>query len=203
MKQTPLILSVIALILAACALVFSATGNKKGTHKPTLEAGESTAAVAGDVVYVSLDTLIMQYDMYSDLRSEFESKAQSIQDDLNKKGRKLESDGKSFESQISKGLLTRSAAEKQQQSLLQRQQDLSLLASQKQQELQEEEAVMMNRVLDAITTFLESYNETHDFTAILSKANVLVLGNKGLDITREIVEGLNAEYVKKRNTVTE
>ena len=199
MKQTPLILSIVAALMAACALIFSLTGNGKNRQKAAEQPGETTTAAAGDIVYVSLDTLIMQYDMYSDLRSEFESKAQTIQDDLNKKGRKLESDGRSFESQYSKGLLTRSAAEKQQQSLLQRQQDLQTFASQKQQELQEEEAVMMNRVMDAIITYLEAYNETHNFTAILSKANMLVLGNTGLDITKEIVEGLNAEYIKKRN----
>ncbi|MBR4660632.1 MAG: OmpH family outer membrane protein [Bacteroidales bacterium] len=199
MKKAPLILGIIGVVLSVVALFFAVRGSVNHAHKAAVEPGETVTAVAGDVVYISIDSLIMQYDMYSDLRSEFEAKAQSVQDDLNKKGRKLESDGKAFENQYTKGLLTRSAAEKQQESLLKRQQELQTLAAQKQQELQEEEAVMMNRVMDAIVTYLEAYNAEHNFTAIISKASVLVLGNPGLDITQEIVEGLNAEYIKNRN----
>ncbi len=202
MKKTPIILSIVATVLSVCALVLILAGHKC-CRKQAAAGGEAAVeAVAGDIVYVRIDTLVMQYDMFSDLKSDFEAKAQSVQDDLNKKGRKLESDGKAFENQINKGLLTRSAAEKQQQVLLQRQQDLQNLAAQKQAELQEEEAVMMNKVMDAIKTYLEAYNEEHHFAAILTTSettNIVIVGDPALDITAEIAEGLNAEYVKNRN----
>ena len=200
MKKTPLILSVVAAILAVAALVI-ALACPTGGAKPAA-AGEALTASAGDIVYVRIDSLILKYDMYSDLSGELEAKKQAIESDLNKKGRKLESDGKAFENQINKGLLTRSAAEKQQQTLLQRQQDLQNLASQKQAELMEENEVMMNQVMDAVTTYLERYNEQHNFAAILTTSattNVVIVGNPALDITAEIVEGLNNEYIKKRN----
>ena len=200
MKKTPLILSVVAAVLAVAALII-ARACPKGGAKPAA-AGEALTASAGDIVYVRIDSLILKYDMYSDLSGELEAKKQAIESDLNKKGRKLESDGKAFENQINKGLLTRSAAEKQQQTLLQRQQDLQNLASQKQAELMEENEVMMNQVMDAVTTYLERYNEQHNFAAILTTSattNVVIVGNPALDITAEIVEGLNNEYIKKRN----
>ena len=200
MKKTPLILSVVAAILAVAALII-ALSCPKGGAKAAAD-GETITASAGDIVYVRIDSLILKYDMYSDLSGELEAKKQAIESDLNKKGRKLESDGKAFENQINKGLLTRSAAEKQQQTLLQRQQDLQTLANQKQAELMEENEVMMNQVMDAITTYLERYNEQHNFAAILTTSgttNVVIVGNPALDITAEIVEGLNSEYIKKRN----
>lgn len=202
MKKTSLILSIAAVIIAAVALVSSLIGPKK-CHKPAPVEGEAATASAGDIVYVRLDTLMMQYDMFNDLRSEFEAKAQGVQEDLSKKGRKLENDGKAFENQINKGLLTRSSAEKQQQSLIQRQQSLQELANQKQMELQEEESVMMNRVMDSIKTFLEKYNKEHGFAAILTTSeatNTVIIGDAALDITNDVIEGLNAEYVKTRNT---
>ena len=202
MKQTPLILSIVAVLLAACALVFSLTGKKTG-HKPSAADGDEITAVAGDIVYIQLDSLILSYDMYSDLSSELESKKQTIEDDINRRGRKLESDMKAFENQINKGLLTRSAAEKQQQSLLQRQQDLQTLAQQKQNEILEESDVMMNRIMDAIQTYLVEYNEIHNFAAILSTSNTtnnVMVGSPALDITDEIIDGLNSEYVKSRNS---
>ena len=200
MKNTSTILSIVAAVIAAVALILVCL-NPQATSK-NIEVAQGSTAQSGDIVYVRIDTLIMQYDMYSDLRSSFEAKATSVQDDLNKKGRKLESDIKAFENQYNKGLLTRSAAEQQQNSLQQRQQELQNLMAQKQYEMQEEEMVLNNQIMDAIKTYLEEYNKVHGFSAILTTSeatNIVIVGNPGLDITQEVVEGLNAEYIKTRN----
>ena len=201
MKQTPLILSIIACIAAVAALILTLTAPKTH-HKPT-ESNDGIQAVAGDIVYLRLDTLMMQYDMYSDLQSAFEAKAQNVDSELNKKARKLESDIKNFENQINKGLLTRSAAEQQNTALQQRQANLQNEAAQKQQELAEESQVLLNQVMFAIQQYLEEYNKEHNFAAILTTteaSNVVIVGAPALDITQEVVEGLNAEYIKTRNT---
>jgi outer membrane protein len=201
MKHTPLILSIIAVVAAVAALILTLTAPKN--HHAPAENSDGIQAVAGDIVFLRLDTLMMQYDMYSDLQSAFEAKAQTADADLNKKARKLESDIKNFENQIQKGLLTRSAAEQQNTSLQQRQANLQNEAAQKQQELAEESQVMLNQVMYAIQTYLEEYNKSHNFAAILTTtaaSNVVMVGAPALDITQEIVEGLNAEYIKTRNT---
>ena len=201
MKHTPLIVSIVALAAAVAALILTLTA-PKNNHKP-VESTDGIQAVAGDIVFLRLDTLMMQYDMYSDLQSAFEAKAQTIDSDLNKKARKLESDMKNFENQINKGLLTRSAAEQQSNSLQQRQANLQNEAAQKQQELAEESQVLLNQVMYAIQQYLEEYNKDHNFAAILTTtaaSNVVMVGAPALDITQEVVEGLNAEYIKTRNT---
>ena len=201
MKHTPLILSIIAVVAAVAALILSLTTPNK--NNKTVDNSEGIQAAAGDIVYLRLDTLMMQYDMYSDLQSAFEAKAQTVDSDLNKKARKLESDIKNFENQINKGLLTRSAAEQQNNSLQQRQTNLQNEAAQKQQELAEESQVLMNQVMYAIQSYLEEYNKEHNFAAILTTTaatNVVMVGAPALDITQQIVEGLNAEYIKTRNT---
>lgn len=201
MKHTPLILSVIACVAAVAALILTLTTPKN--HHKAVENTDGIQAVAGDIVYLRLDTLMMQYDMYSDLQSAFEAKAQNVDSDLNKKARKLESDIKNFENQINKGLLTRSAAEQQNNALQQRQANLQNEAAQKQQELAEESQVLLNQVMFAIQSYLEEYNKEHNFAAILTTTaatNVVIVGAPALDITQEIVEGLNAEYIKTRNT---
>ncbi len=200
-NRTPIILSVLALIMAIVVLVFQFIGEKG--PKVTIPEGDSgVKAERGDIVFVRMDTLIMQYDMASDLSSAFQAEAQAVQDDLNKRGRKLESDMKSFENQYQKGLLTRSNAEQQQNALLKRQQDLQNLANQKQLELQEKEYVMNNQIIYAIKTYLEEYNKVRGYAAILTTTdvtNTIIVGNVALDITQEVVEGLNAEYIKVRN----
>ena len=150
MKKTSLILSIIALLVALCAAVMSVVKpdfkKKKAADEPAgLTDPSQITAVAGDIVYVQLDSLVANYDMYNDLMTAFQSKVQGIQDDLQKRGRRLESDAKAFENQVQKGLLTRSAAEEQQNKLMQRQQNLQNDAAKKDAEIQEEQAVLNNR----------------------------------------------------------
>lgn len=206
MKRTPLILSIIALAVALCAAVLSVVKpdfKKKSTAEPVdiTDPGKITA-VAGDIVYIQLDSLIANYDMYNDKMTAFQSKVQGIQDDLQKRGRRLESDAKAFENQVQKGLLTRSAAEEQQNKLMQRQQNLQNDAAKKDAEIQEEQAVLNNQVYFAVKEFIERYNEEHQYSLILTTSgvtNTVLNVNPGLDITADVLKGLNEEYIKNRN----
>jgi outer membrane protein len=135
--------------------------------------------------------------MYNDLKSELESKVQAVQEDLTKKGRSFESAVKDFQAKIDKGLLTRSQAEEQQQKLVEREQNLQGLSQQKQMELAEEEAVMMRRVMDAIQTYITKYNQDKGYALILSVP--VLAGDPSLNITQDILAGLNEEYIKSKN----
>ena len=206
MKKTPLILSIIALILALAAVILSVVNpkfDKKKTSEPAdLTNTDAITATAGDIVYLQLDSLIVNYDMYNDLMTAFQTKVQGIQDDLAKRGRRLESDAKAFENQYQKGLLTRSAAEEQSNKLAQRQQNLQNDAAKKDQEIQEEQAVLNNKVYYAVKDYIEKYNEEHQFALILTTSaatNTVLNVNPGLDITADVLKGLNEEYIKNRS----
>jgi outer membrane protein len=192
MKQLKFILTVaVAALICSCA----ANGNTNGAQQANA-AGETPAA-QGSIVYVQLDSLVNQYDMYNDLKSELESKVQAVQEDLTKKGRSFESAVKDFEAKIAKGLLTRSQAEEQQQRLVEREQNLQGLSQQKQMELAEEEAVMMRRVMDAIQTYITKYNQDKGYALILSVP--VLAGDPSLNITQDVLTGLNEEYIKSKN----
>lgn len=197
MKQLKVLLAVaVAAIVCAC----NANTNTAGTTATnTVEGG--AVAPQGSIVYIQMDSLVNQYDMFNDLRSELESKAQAIQDDLTKKGRSFESAAKDFEAKIQKGLLTRSQAEEQQQKLLERQQSLQNLSQQKQLEMAEEEAVMSRKVMDAVQTYLNKYNQEKGYALIIATnaaTNTVIVGNPALDITNDVLTGLNNEYIKSK-----
>ena len=197
MKKT---LSILAVIVSAALFVSSCNSNQSAqTAAQVTPAGE--VAPAGSIVYIQMDSLVNQYDMFNDLKSEFEAKVEAIQDDLRKKSNAFEKSATDFQNKLNKGLLTRSQAETQQQALLQREQDLRNLTGQKQMEMQEEEAVMLRRVMDAIQTYLNAYNETHNYALILTTSaatNTVIVGNPSLDITNDVLAGLNAEYIKSK-----
>ncbi|MBR7157981.1 MAG: OmpH family outer membrane protein [Bacteroidales bacterium] len=198
MKHT---LSVLAALVAATMLFASCNANPAAAPAAQQAPQSGEMAPAGSIVYIQMDSLVNQYDMFNDLKSELEAKVQAIDDDLRKKSNALEKSIQDFQNKLNKGLLTRSQAETQQQELMEREQALRNLTGQKQMEMQEEEAVMVRKVMDAVQTYLNEYNKTHNYALILTTSattNTVIVGNPSLDITNDVLKGLNAEYIKSK-----
>jgi outer membrane protein len=205
MKNTSLILSIISLVAVVVFGIMSLT--KGGKNEAVAAEGEAVENVAGagSIVYIDLDRILMEYDMANDLRSVVETKVQNIQAEVNRRGTKLEKDVKSFQEKMEKGLMTRSVAEVQGQKLQQQEQDFNVYAAQKQQEIQEEQVVMMNQLGDAIKTFLDKYNEEKQYAMILTNQGgaPVITGDAALNITDDVLAGLNEEYIKTKNEKSE
>ena len=201
MKNTSLILSVISLVAVVVFGVLTLTGRKAANAETA--AGEAVVAEAGKgaIVYIDLDRILMDYDMANDLRSVVETKVQNIQAEVNRRGKKLENDVKSFQEKIDKGLMTRSVAEAQGQKLQQQELEFNNYAAQKQQEIQEEQVVMMNQLGDAIQTFLDKYNAEKQYAMIITNSGgaPVITADASLDITDDVLAGLNEEYIKTKN----
>lgn len=206
MKNTPLILSVIALVaVAALAAVTLFSGKKSGAQGA--ENSESAVVANGAIVYFNLDKVITDYDMANDLRSVVESKVQGIQEEVNRRGNKLQSDVNSFQEKMNKGLMLRSAVEVQAQKLDQQRNDFNAYANQKQQEIAEEQQVMMNNIGDAIKQFLDRYAVENGYAMVISTSGDILpspvaAADSSLDVTEDIITKLNDEYVKSKSKNT-
>ncbi|MBQ8809264.1 MAG: OmpH family outer membrane protein [Bacteroidales bacterium] len=205
MKNTSLILSIISLIAVVVFGVLSL--NKDGKKAEVAVEGEGTEVTAqkGDIVYIDLDRILMEYDMANDLRSVVETKAQNIQAEVTRRGQKLEKEVAAYQEKIQKGLMTRSVAEVQGQKLQQQEIDFNNYAAQKQQEINEEQVVMMNQLGDAIQTFINKYNEEKQYAMILTNSGgaPVITADPALDITEAVLAGLNEEYIKTKNQKSE
>ncbi len=198
MKRTSLLLSVLAL-----AGMLTASCNQPKTAEESQKEAAGTSVAAGSIVYFNLDRVLEEYDMANDLRSVVETKINSINQEVNRRGTKLENDIKAFQDKINKGLMTSSTAEVQSANLQKRQNEFQQYAAQKQQEVAEEQQVMMNQLADAIDSYLKQYNEEKHFAMILATQGQILsapvaVADPSLDVTDEILAGLNAEYVKTK-----
>ena len=204
MKNTSLILSIISLIAVVVFGVLTLTKGGKQAEPATEEAA-TEAAQKGDIVYVDLDRILMEYDTASDPRSVVETKVQNIQAEVNRRGQKLEKEVAAYQEKIQKGLMTRSVAEVQGQKLQQQEIDFNNYAAQKQQEINEEQVVMMNQLGDAIQTFINKYNEEKQYAMILTNSGgaPVITADPALDITEAVLAGLNEEYIKTKNQKSE
>ena len=201
MKKTTLFIS--ALAVAAGILALSSCQ----TQAPAGEAQAETQAVTvtkGAIVYFNLDRVLNEYDMANDLGSVLQTKLQSIDQEVTRRGNKLQSDLNAFQEKIDKGLLTRSTAEAQNEKLVKQQNDFQTYYNQKQQEVAEEQAVTMNQIANAIKEYIDKFNEDKQYALIIATAGdilpqPIVAGDPELDITDILIEGLNAEYIRTKN----
>ncbi len=203
MKKLTLFLS----IAAMTAFVACNNNNTAAGSAEAAKAGES-AAPAGSIVYFNMDRVLNEYDMANDLRSVVETKVGSINQEVTRRGNKLEKDIKAFQDKINKGLLTQSVAQTQNEKLARQQNDFQNYAAQKQQEIAEEQQVMMNQIADAINSYIKEFNAEKGYAMILTtQGDILpmpvVTADESLDITDELLEGLNAAYVKTKGQKAE
>ena len=202
MKNTPLILSIISLVAVIALGIISFTG--KGSASEAKSGENAPAAGSGAIVYFNLDRVLNEYDLANDLRSVVESKAQGIQEEVNRRGNKLQNDVNSFQEKINKGLITRSVAEVQGQKLEQQRNDFNNFANQKNQEIAEEQQVMMNNIGDAIKTFLDKYASDNSYAMVIATQGDILpapvaAADSSLDVTDDIIVKLNDEYVKTKS----
>lgn len=197
-----------ALFIAALAICATAAFTSCNQPAEETKATDNATEVAGTdshgIVYVDMDRILQEYDMANDLTAAVNAKAQGIEEDLNRRGSKIERDGKEFQDKINKGLMTQSSAEVQAQKLQQDQYNFQNYAARKNQEMQEEAMVTQNQILDAISTFLKKYNAEKKYSMILTTSGQnlsipVACADTTLNITSDVIEGLNKEYVATKN----
>ena len=185
-------------------VILSAFTGCNNNNAPAATSEGEAAAVSGAIVYFNLDRVLNEYDMANDLRSVAETKFNSINQEVTRRGNKLEKDSKTFQDKVNKGLMTQSVAEIQYKKLQEQEASFNQYAAQKQQEIAEEQQVMMNQIADAIKTFIDEYNAEKGYAMILTtQGDILpapvVTADPSLDITDDLLEGLNAAYVKSKS----
>lgn len=192
------------ILFGTAALVAIAVScNQNQTAAPAGDTAPESVAAAGSIVYFNMDKVMEGYDMANDLNSVFETKTSGIQAEIDRRGKKLEKDAADFQNKVDKGLLTNSVAQAQYQKLQEQQQSYQQYAVNKQQEMAEEQQVMMNQIANAIAEYVAEYNETKGYAMILATAGSIlstpvVTADPKLDITEDLLAGLNAAYIKTK-----
>ena len=202
MKKLTFILGSAAAVIALAVAAPALTSCNNATQNET--AAPDSTITRGPIVFFNLDRVLAEYDMANDLTSVVQTKVESIQQEINRRGSKIDRDMQALQDKMNKGTITQSTAEEQYRKIQQAQASFQQYAAQKDQEMNEELAVTQNSILDAINTYVQSYNEAMGYEMILATQGGLlsvpvVCGSASLDITDEIIAGLNAAYVADKD----
>ena len=160
---------------------------------------EQPAATSGEgmkIAYVEVDSLMTQYNFAKDYSVTLQKKSNNARNTLNQKGNALQAAMANFQQKLNNnGFQSREQAASQQAAIQRQQNDLQELQARLENELASETAKFNEALRDSLQNFLKSYNQDKKYDLILSKAgDNILMGNKKLDITQDVINGLNKRY---------
>ncbi|MBC6111246.1 OmpH family outer membrane protein [Pedobacter fastidiosus] len=184
---------------AAIITTFSACQNKD-TKTTETKKTDSTAAVSASekIVFVNSDSLLTKYDYYKDLKVKFEGKSKNAQSDMQAKGQAFQREVAQY--QQTAGTLAADVRKATEERLARKQQELQTYQQNAGGALQNEQAAENEKLYDKVATYLKGYAKEKGYKMVLtySKGNSAILfADESLDVTSEVIKGLNADYTKK------
>lgn len=192
--------NIIAILSLACLTAFGACSNDKAESNAApvkkTAAKADPSRVLPNYRYVDIDTVLAKYNLAKDYTEEM----LRMQNNIESEAKRHENSIKSFASTMENKYKNNQYTEQTYNADQQRMQQLQNNAAASIDKLQRSgaEAAMAGEkvVQDSIHSFIEQYNAKHHYDAILLKAATLYI-DPALDITEEVIEGLNARYNKK------
>ena len=195
MKKLITSISKIAAILILSAVVVSCNKEQsKSTGSDSAPAG-----VSQEIVYVNSDSLLTNYDYYKDVRDKFQEKSKKAQADLTAKGTAFQREVAAYQ-QGAAGLSAEQRANTEER-LARKQQELATYNQNAGNALANEEATENDKLYNKVSDYLKVYAKSKGYKIVLtySKSNPAVLyADESLDVTKAVVNGLNAEYKKEK-----
>ena len=181
-------------VLAALALTGFNSCNQKANTQAS-QAEQPQVAVSGlKIAYIDVDSLLANYEFWKDLSEQMTQKAENYRLLLAEERNKFEKDVEDFNKKLQNNVYSSAErAQSEQNRLAKKQQDLEEKIAKYNNELSLEDSQNMQKVSEKIDKFIRDYNKSHGYNLIINKASLL-LADDGMNITAEILDGLNAEY---------
>jgi outer membrane protein len=208
-KNLSLILNGV-LIIAVGFLYFLFFNQKSKSNNGSIEgdstqniniAGPAAPLPKGDqkIVYINLDTLQSQYEYIKKLNKDLENKAMGDDARLQAEGNKFQADYIRFQEQIQAQSITEQQAQEAQVDLQRKKLKLEEMEQKVSREYAQEAKKATDKYIDNVNDFLKRRSKEHHYSYVLGyiKGSQVVFANDSLDITRQVVDGLNKEYKLK------
>jgi len=185
------VLSLIGVIVVITLFIFKGNNiSNDSSSTPIIQNGELRIA------YVDTDSIMLQYEYAKDLEQGLKSYQKQLESSYEGQLRKLQTDFENYQKTGDK--LTLTEQRRKEEDLMKRQQELPEVQQRMMSQLQERQVEDNKKLLNSVYAFIKDYNSKNKkFNIILSKSYVsssVLYADQGLDITKEIIKGLNQEY---------
>ncbi len=194
--------NLLILLMVTNAMIFGgcqqnndkSTEQKQAGEQQQEETAQKAPEAAQIIAFINTDTLLDKYQLAIDLREKLNAEKIKYETILSQKERKLYDDL----AQLQRDAPTLSQFEGQtrQRKLYEEQDKLQQLQETYFQKLANREEQYNRQMNQAIHDFLETYCADKPYEMVISNSELGIIrwARKELDITSEVLEGLNAEY---------
>ncbi len=185
--------------LAAVAFIvlFSQCAGKADNQVATAPTPAASGLSGIKIAYVEIDTLLAKYNFCVDLNEAMVKKSENVRMTLNQKANSLAKEKQDFQKKVeNNAFLSQERAQQEYNRLMKLEQDLQELSNKLQAGLMEDNNKNSLLFRDSINAFLKEYNKSHGYSLIFSNTGFdnLLYADSAFNITKEIVDGLNARY---------
>ena len=199
MKKSGIIIQAVLAVAVIVLYVLYFTGKGSGNFSSSSSSDSTSLTLAqGSIAYVNLDSVVARYDMTKELSKELEEKGKKFDTELNQKSKSWQSNVQDFQYKAQRGLEVSSKLAEMERQLQEDQQKLLGLRDTYGAQLQEENAVMIRKVMNSVMEYLKEYNKGKNYSFVLGNTfdGKILFADKGLDITEDVVKGLNEKYLE-------
>ncbi|MCB0409156.1 MAG: OmpH family outer membrane protein [Flavobacteriales bacterium] len=212
MKNISVILNVVLAIAVAILyyLHFSCSGScSTDTELKEVVVDESKNAesqmeaepLKSNVGYINVDSLQDKYALYEELIQKLKAKQTKYEREISTKMTAFEKKVQEFQKQAPS--MSQFEGQMKQQELAEEEQKLYKLREDFAVKFQEEEIKLNDQFQKTVQEYIKKHNQEANFDIIIGASQIgnIVLDFKpGIDITNQVVEGLNNEYKVKNTT---
>lgn len=183
--------SPILAVAAIAALTISTSCNNKSNNTPAA----SNAGVASNskIAYVNVDSLQAKYTFWKSEADALTAEQAKVESELQHSAQQLQQDYAALQQKAQAGSLSEAEGKAAQQRLGQMQQSLETRRATLSEQLQQKQIAFSEKLQKNIDEYLAIYNKDnkYDFIFSYSKSGPILFANKSLDITDDVLKGLN------------
>lgn len=204
-KNNKIILTIssVALLISIAALLLTVFSKNKTVAPQAVNNAVSfsnDSAISGNVAYVNLDTLLLQYKYSIKLNEDLLTEQAKAKANLESRMRAFEKKYNDFAEKMRLGsFLSQQSMESQQNELLQEQANIQQLEQDLTEKLMMKQADLNAELLDSVSNFIKEFNNGR-YVLILGSVTGggILYAEPDMDITNEVVTRLNERYEKAK-----
>lgn len=187
--------SVSTVVLSSAMILGFCQCKQQSTNDNTVQNEQVPIAVSGlKIAYVDVDSLLANYAFYQDLSEEIMRKEENYRLALTEEANKWQKEVEEHQKKIRNGVYSSAErAQSEENRLSKKQQAIQEKSAKYSLELDNEGAANSQKISETIDNFIKEYNKSHGYNLIISKSSLL-FADDALNITAEILDGLNAAY---------
>lgn len=190
-----------ALLLSGSTLFIACNNSSEKSAQPEAAPAPAAEETKGDafaattnIRYIDLDSILANYTLAQELSKESQKMMLDYQNVERAKGNELQKMGNQIQQKVNNsGYLSQESYQADVNSFNQKQNEAQNYLAAQQNRISSYMGQQQQRLTDSIQSFIKDYNATRHYDAILYR-EAGVYFNPALNITAEVIAGLNARY---------